>query len=78
MATTVVDYQQGQPADVPSPTLVRSNALASVWMLAWREWIRFFRQRNRVIGALGQPILFWLLFGGSSSHRRCRLRILVP
>jgi ABC-2 type transport system permease protein len=32
-------------------------------MLVWREWIRFFRQRNRVIGALGQPILFWLLFG---------------
>ena len=32
-------------------------------MLAYREWIRFFRQRNRVIGALGQPILFWLLFG---------------
>lgn len=32
-------------------------------MLAWREWVRFFRQRNRVIGALGQPILFWLLFG---------------
>jgi ABC-2 type transport system permease protein len=32
-------------------------------MLAWREWIRFFRQRHRVIAALGQPILFWLLFG---------------
>ena len=32
-------------------------------MLCWREWTRFFRQRNRVIGALGQPILFWLLFG---------------
>ena len=32
-------------------------------MLAKREWIRFFRQRNRVIGALGQPILFWLLMG---------------
>ena len=39
------------------------SGLACVWMLAWREWIRFFRQRNRVIGALGQPILFWLLFG---------------
>lgn len=38
-------------------------ALATVWMLCWREWTRFFRQRNRVIGALGQPILFWLLFG---------------
>jgi ABC-2 type transport system permease protein len=25
--------------------------------------VRFFRQRNRVIGALGQPIIFWLLFG---------------
>jgi ABC-2 type transport system permease protein len=31
--------------------------------LAWREILRFFRQRNRVIGAVGQPILFWLLFG---------------
>lgn len=32
-------------------------------MLAWREWTRFFRQKHRVIAALGQPILFWLLFG---------------
>jgi ABC-2 type transport system permease protein len=32
-------------------------------MLCWREMVRFFRQRNRVIGALGQPILFWLLLG---------------
>lgn len=40
-----------------------SRALGTVWMLALREWVRFFRQRNRVIGALGQPILFWLLFG---------------
>lgn len=31
--------------------------------LCWREVVRFLRQRNRVIGALGQPILFWLLFG---------------
>jgi ABC-2 type transport system permease protein len=31
--------------------------------LARRELVRFFRQRNRVIGALAQPILFWLLFG---------------
>lgn len=39
------------------------SALVGTWMLAQREWVRFFRQRNRVIGALGQPILFWLLFG---------------
>ena len=30
--------------------------------LAQRELVRFFRQRNRVFGALGQPIIFWLLF----------------
>jgi len=33
------------------------------WSLARREVVRFFRQRNRVIGALGTPVVFWLLFG---------------
>jgi len=31
--------------------------------LAERELVRFFRQRTRVIGALGQPLIFWILFG---------------
>ena len=30
--------------------------------LAQRELVRFFRQRNRVVGALLQPIMFWGLF----------------
>lgn len=34
-----------------------------VYTLALRELIRFFRQRTRVVGALGQPIIFWVLFG---------------
>jgi ABC-2 type transport system permease protein len=34
----------------------------AVFTLALRELVRFFRQRNRVFGALGQPIIFWLLF----------------
>jgi ABC-2 type transport system permease protein len=34
-----------------------------VWTLAVREVVRFFRQRTRLIGALGQPVLFWVLFG---------------
>ena len=34
-----------------------------VYSLALRELIRFFRQRTRVVGALGQPIIFWVLFG---------------
>lgn len=32
----------------------------SLW---WREILRFVRQRSRVFGALGQPVLFWLLLG---------------
>lgn len=43
--------------------LAKPSALHVIGTLAWRELVRFFRQRNRVIGALGQPILFWLLFG---------------
>lgn len=31
--------------------------------LCLRELVRFARQRNRVFGAIGQPIIFWLLFG---------------
>src|SRR5687768_12033793 len=34
-----------------------------VYSLALRELVRFFRQRTRIVGALGQPILFWVLFG---------------
>lgn len=31
--------------------------------LAKREYIRFARQRQRVIGAIAQPLLFWLFLG---------------
>lgn len=31
--------------------------------LAWREILRFFRQSNRIVGSIGTPVLFWLLFG---------------
>ena len=39
-----------------------SPSLPVIGTLAQRELVRFFRQRNRVIGALVQPVLFWLLF----------------
>ncbi len=60
---TIVEQGSGEAAAAMSVRLAAPSPLAVVWMLAWREWVRFFRQRNRVIGALGQPILFWLLFG---------------
>lgn len=34
-----------------------------VSMLVWRELVRFYRQRSRVIGALASPLLFWILLG---------------
>lgn len=40
----------------------QSSPWLAVWTLCARELVRFFRQRHRVFGALGQPIIFWLLF----------------
>jgi ABC-2 type transport system permease protein len=41
--------------------------LLPIYTLAWRELIRFFRQRNRVVGALLQPVIFFVLFGQAFS-----------
>lgn len=35
----------------------------AAFTLAQREVVRFLRQRNRIVGALGQPIIFWLFLG---------------
>lgn len=40
---------------------VTVRPLLAAWSLGSREWLRFIRQRNRVIGAVGQPLIFWLL-----------------
>jgi ABC-2 type transport system permease protein len=37
--------------------------LAAAGALCWREIIRFLRQRNRIVGAIGQPVLLWVFFG---------------
>lgn len=39
-------------------------AVLALWR---REMVRFFRQRSRVVGALAQPVLFWLVLGGGLS-----------
>jgi ABC-2 type transport system permease protein len=41
-----------------------------VGALCQRELVRFFRQKNRVFGALGQPIIFWLLFSAGLSENK--------
>ncbi|MCE9636791.1 MAG: ABC transporter permease [Planctomycetes bacterium] len=45
-----------------------TRTLLPAWSLAQREVVRFLRQRNRVVGALLQPALFWALFG-AGFHR---------
>jgi len=39
------------------------RALAATGALLKREVVRFLRERNRVFGALAQPVIFWALFG---------------
>ena len=43
---------------------IRPGLLLPALSLCKRELVRFVRQRNRIIGALATPIVFWLLIGG--------------
>ena len=40
-----------------------TTLFSASWALAIRELRRFFRQRSRLVGAVGQPIVFWIVFG---------------
>ena len=57
-----VESTASSPATETSPP-TRHLFWLLIWTLASRELVRFFRQRTRLVGALGQPILFWILFG---------------
>jgi ABC-2 type transport system permease protein len=52
-----------------SAVLSRPGASASLGILLpaftlwWREIVRFYRQRARVVGVLASPILFWVVIG---------------
>jgi ABC-2 type transport system permease protein len=57
MATT-------QTTALPAPTS-SSNAglLLPSFSLWWREIVRFYRQRARVVGVIASPLLFWIVIG---------------
>jgi ABC-2 type transport system permease protein len=48
-----------------SRPLARTSA--GVWLPAytlwWREIVRFYRQKSRVVGVLASPLLFWIVIG---------------
>jgi ABC-2 type transport system permease protein len=41
----------------------RSNALVPIISLWWREIVRFYRQKSRVVGVVLSPLVFWLVIG---------------
>lgn len=51
-----------------APVAAANRTLLPAASLCRREVVRFLRQRNRVVGALLQPALFWALFG-AGFHR---------
>jgi ABC-2 type transport system permease protein len=54
------------PVDSPARPLSRvrpPGLVLPAGSLCRRELVRFLRQRHRIVGALGTPIVFWLLLG---------------
>jgi len=40
-----------------------AGILLPAFTLWWREIVRFYRQRTRVVGVLASPLLFWMVIG---------------
>lgn len=42
---------------------VSTGIMLPAFTLWWREVVRFYRQRSRVVGVIASPVLFWLVIG---------------
>jgi ABC-2 type transport system permease protein len=51
--------------NIADPTPASPGFFAPALTLANRELVRFFRQRNRVVGALLQPVIFYVFLGAA-------------
>jgi len=53
-----------QSTTLPVPVAPTSPGIAlPAFTLWWREVVRFYRQRARVVGVIASPLLFWLVIG---------------
>ena len=55
-----------QSASLPAASLhapARVGIILPSVSLWWREIVRFYRQRSRVVGVIASPLLFWLVIG---------------
>jgi ABC-2 type transport system permease protein len=53
------------------PAAPSHGILLPAFTLWWREIVRFYRQRSRVVGVIASPLLFWVVIGsgfGTSFH----------
>jgi ABC-2 type transport system permease protein len=62
-ATPNIESSNAAASGALPPTPLKPCPWLAAGTLCQREWVRFIRQRNRVFGAIGQPVIFWLLFG---------------
>jgi daunorubicin resistance ABC transporter membrane protein len=62
LEAAVAERAAEAPSPSPPPSLARLN-VATVGVLVSRDLRRFFRQMSRVVGALVQPLIFWLVIG---------------
>src|SRR4051812_34784469 len=61
--TTLISRSQAEEARAarraaPTPGIILPSL--SLW---WREIVRFYRMRSRVIGVIASPLLFWIVIG---------------
>src|SRR6478609_2989644 len=53
-----------QSATLPVQSISISNELLlPAFTLWWREIVRFYRQKSRVVGVIASPLVFWLVIG---------------
>src|SRR6202795_2467706 len=53
-----------QTATLSRPAAPASaGVLLPAFTLWWREIVRFYRQKSRVVGVLASPLLFWVVIG---------------
>src|ERR1019366_10314509 len=52
-----------QTATFPASAPASAGLLLPAFTLWWREVVRFYRQRARVVGVIASPLLFWVVLG---------------
>ncbi len=48
---------------IPALAPTSAGTLIPALSLWWREIVRFYRQRSRVVGVIASPVLFWVVIG---------------